>query len=176
MLNLALESVSIRASRTPACSTKNQHTKMLMAGYGAVYHVPHLTVSMASIGDDIMDREAVLNDTIDFYSKNPRAVFVDPFGADSCCYNMKDGRKCAVGRLISDPIGPTLDNYMPASLARELPDLALVGGGVLSDLSTKDLIFLEALQELHDSPQFWGHGGLTEMGKTRAQEIRGHYL
>ena len=50
----------------------------------------------------------IIHETVDFYSKNTserRAIEIDKKHQDSSCqYLTKNGKKCAVGRCISDKI------------------------------------------------------------------------
>lgn len=95
-----------------------------------------------------------LEDTIAYYSEdvNRRAV-----NNMRCSYKTEDGKKCAIGRYISEKkYNSIIEGHG-------------VGSSVVYKLLPKkildlDIDFLDDIQDLHDQNYHWDKNGLTEKG------------
>src|ERR1041385_2383250 len=114
------------------------------------------------------ERKAFLDEMVAFYSARPasRAIKRDYNGAIlGCFYRTDDGRKCAIGRYISD------DKYtiaMESSLSSEM-DLAFQA--LEPKVQVLGVGFLAAVQDLHDSDCYWGSNGLNGFGQCSYDRI-----
>ena len=99
----------------------------------------------------------ILIETVAFYAEDPKGRRgIDCFGA--CCYQTADGKQCAIGRRVDDPVGLrgsvyTLDDlYGLDTLLRDKADHGL------------SVRFWKDLQLFHDRNEHWRNDGLTIHG------------
>lgn len=102
-----------------------------------------------------------LEDTIEYYSSDPinKRSFFYSTNDEACYYRSPEGKKCAIGRHISDnKYNKSMEeknlfgilDYSPDSLPKEILEL--------------DIYFLFEIQILHDKSEFWDNNGLTVEG------------
>ena len=117
-----------------------------------------------------MNKIDVLEDTIKYYSENPkrRAYKSTESTKTQCAYYDKDtGNRCAVGRLLSLDLARALsdENQVVVDIIHYLPkEVQELGAG-----------FLQDLQYFHDMKQFWTETGLTEEGENMVKSLREKY-
>lgn len=118
----------------------------------------------------------ILNETVEFYSKNPQLRAVGDGGM--CCYNGGNGRHCAVGRCLlkmyqkqgfklkgnTTDLSSLLDEH-DKSLSSMLQ--VKYRGHVIS--------FWRDLQSLHDTHAYWSDNGITELGQTEVTRLSAKY-
>ena len=109
----------------------------------------------------------ILNETIEYYSSDVTRRAVDP-QSGHCEYLTKDGRMCAVGRMMKkgrwqgcdESIYGTLGDYGKDCLKARFRDLP-------AD-------FLSDLQGLHDKYRHWDANGLTADGEHQVEVIKNY--
>lgn len=107
----------------------------------------------------------ILIETINYYGESPTARrAVNDVG--TCMYHDYQGRHCALGRCMEDPIGvqrQTYGTYPAMDLDQELNN----GLDELLEEQYRGLPidFWDCLQQLHDSSMNWGRTGLSELGR-----------
>jgi len=111
----------------------------------------------------------VLDETVEFYSKNFNKRGLDPEGI--CVY--RDGEKrCAIGRLLSEKDLDIIE--VCRHIGMGVP--ALLCGHLVEQLTSPILKmpehFLTALQRLHDGNEFWSEEGITETGQNMVKGIK----
>ncbi len=97
----------------------------------------------------------VLNETISFYNSDNIAMG----GDKSCMYITPNGKKCAIGRLISDDLASSLEEVHSNKTLIDIFEL------LPKEIQELDKEFLSDLQMLHDYPSNWDKNGLTFEGK-----------
>ena len=118
----------------------------------------------------------IINETANFYKKDPlnRRSFASD--NDICAYNSSDGNHCAVGRCLqkkyrdlgedlefnSESICELTDFYCKNSLDEML----------MPRYRGQDLELWQDLQALHDYENFWDEKGLTENGQRKLSKLR----
>lgn len=116
-------------------------------------------------------RTALINDTIQYYSKDPkrRSVY-----RGICLYMHPSGKGgCAIGRLLQVPLRRKLDRICYNT-----------GNGGCNNMEIQELLpksltvlgskFLKDLQNLHDTEQCWNKDipfGLTEYGERVVKQL-----
>ncbi len=115
------------------------------------------------------DALALVQETIEFYGKDPekrRAFVVGWDGRKKCVYVSADGRKCAVGRCLTQP------KLIRQAIGRDLSvsDIARFKAGRFQSLFKPEyrgypLEMWEELQRLHDSERNWSQTGLSPLGE-----------
>ena len=112
-------------------------------------------------------RKEFLEETVQFYSEDVTRRATDGY---HCMYRTEDGRKCAIGRHISDDKytsrmeeNSCVSNIVFYSLPQEIQDLG------------QD--FLSHIQSLHDGDENWGkEKGLSPIGEGKVNYIRKHFI
>jgi hypothetical protein len=104
-----------------------------------------------------MTKTEIINETVEYYGSHARAV-----DNGRCFYKTKDGKMCAVGRCLENPIEDCGSAF------------GLFTNGVIKDSSFKEQykghepIFWGDLQYLHDKEHLWNtandRNGLTPAG------------
>lgn len=125
-------------------------------------------------GDEYIKRKRreFLDETIEHFSHNPRAV--NSNGSCSYSHNLNGG--CAIGRKLSPEKAELMaEDYIQCSGNYEkLPmNLYLLG-----------VCFLMLVQELHDNSYYWGEGfyikgevgKLSDSGKEKVEQIKNLYI
>ena len=141
-----------------------------------------------------MTKCEIIDETIEFYSKNPRAVRPD----EECYYYNTDGTMCAVGRCFNEEVIRACDSkikevrikerYNSAGRFSVIPevDFNFMSGCSLDHNVPNDSMFQEKykgynggfwgdLQKLHDNNDFWDGKELSDMGQNYASELRAKY-
>lgn len=116
-------------------------------------------------------RLEILEDTIKYYSEDitRRAVI-----NDNCQYITKDGKKCAIGRLIpNDKIELVRDE---TGTVYSLIGKLKYKGVLPEDILYLGMEFLRDLQSLHDGNGYWDKNGLNEVGKNSVEIIKAKYI
>jgi hypothetical protein len=118
--------------------------------------------------------ERLLNETISYYSENPKRrcavngkCFYDPASVGK--EDISDG--CAIGRLMTVRQKKKADKDYRARAINFLP----------SDLIPRrvrglSMIFLSAIQTLHDESGYWNSKGLSKIGRIKVERIRKEWL
>lgn len=116
---------------------------------------------------------SMLKDTVKFYSADPsRRGVVICEERTLCKYETQDGRRCAIGRYLSDKdIGKL----------KSLNMLMSSPGNIKEHITTKKILqlplqFLYDLQELHDWNEHWDEHGITDEGEVYAKQIEDKIL
>lgn len=138
--------------------------------------------------------EDLLRDTISFYSVDPvgrrAAEQGSSFSGPICFYITEDGRRCAIGRYMTDEgindFGDSkkgLYQLIPLVLEKNNMDsdnFDVIGNNMpkVPEFSEKvhdiPIGFLARIQDLHDGVSCWNlniDGGLSEFGKSRVKII-----
>lgn len=123
----------------------------------------------------------LLRETIKFYGEDPSRRAHIPEDLDSCLYRTKDGRKCAVGRILTDH---SLNLLTPKelkgniiclseTLTRKHPKNQKTGKHFKKQYQGISWSFLECLRRLHDFSQHWDleNGGLSKNGKIMTEYL-----
>jgi hypothetical protein len=118
-----------------------------------------------------MNCTQLLNESIEFYSNNPRGIASD---GDDCVYwNRKNNTKCAVGRCMNRA---SLNKY--SSYGGPINDLCYPINNFDNLLKPRyrgiPLTFWSRLQQLHDNHMFWHQKnlGLTPEGKKFVSKLQ----
>lgn len=110
-----------------------------------------------------MNHSEFLEDTVAFYSADTSRRAVGDNGIN-CRYRTSDGRKCAIGRFISD------ENY---DKSIEGCGVRVLDNGYLPVWMNKlDKDFIGLVQSLHDSYSFWSKNGLNSFGKSEHKRLK----
>lgn len=128
-----------------------------------------------------MTKEEILDETIAFYSEDPKRRAMIPVGR--CAYNTEDGRHCAVGRCLKPSLleqGTKLDGnhdsvYRFVQKQNSIPIGETVIGidNILDDkYKGHTLTFWSELQHIHDNNRHWSDSGLTEIGLERVNNFK----
>lgn len=119
--------------------------------------------------------EQIIDETVEFYSNNPRAVIVS--GSHTMCvyHDKKTGNKCALGRCMNSNWAERLGGETFI-----LGNMKLVVGVSLDESLKPEyrgqkLEFWDALQRFHDTGQNWGEQGLTETGKSVVARLKNEW-
>jgi hypothetical protein len=107
----------------------------------------------------------IINETVEFYSKNPRAV-----EAGGCRILTSDGRTCAYGRCMTEEaqkqflnkVGPTPSN------SHNDENMQLEYRGHNGD-------FWNDIQVLHDNESYWNGAELTPDGEEYVRQLKQRY-
>lgn len=112
-----------------------------------------------------MTKLEILDETVEYYKKNPRSrqVYLDV-----------DGSMCAVGRCVINP-----EDFQNRSNRAGLYGIvSLRTNGLFSDKDLKeeyrghDVEFWSAIQNLHDFERYWTEEGLSELGKEIVENLK----
>ncbi len=117
--------------------------------------------------------EDVIKETVEFYSKNDRAV--DGF---TCMYLSAEGNMCAVGRCLKPDVLEKVNDFKgdSESLVTDFTkdgDITELLQEEYSSLNNKE--FWGDLQFLHDSADYWKDKKLTERGKLKVEVLLEKY-
>lgn len=115
-------------------------------------------------------RLEILEYTVKYYSEDTkrRAVITEPLRM--CMYLTKDGRKCAVGRLLDkEKINMSIVGSVHL-LFRDKPEF------ITEDMKLVGEEFLSELQDLHDISSYWDENGITDDGNKRVDIIKRIYI
>jgi hypothetical protein len=114
----------------------------------------------------------IIDETIEFYSKNQRAIV----GYGACVYNGPDGTHCAFGRCmlpnlqsLGDKLqgnGATLKSLLLRNEVKLLDDL------LQPQYRGHSFSFWTNLQVIHDSSDYWCEKGLTTNGVFMVDRLR----
>ena len=120
----------------------------------------------------------LIEETAKYYSENTRrrAVQTTAGGFARCRYETDDGRRCGVGRLLTE------EGLREALNASATDVDLLLEDGVLHVGSFKekyrhlvDAELMSDVQILHDGPAFWEREGLTGLGRAKLGQLRETY-
>lgn len=116
----------------------------------------------------------VIDETVEYYSKNPRVLIFNDSGRKiGCAYLSKEGNICVVGRVMNqeslDIYGRScnhffrlIDNY----------NLSFIGLSKEEYRHLDDLDFLDNLQLLYDYDEYWNGNPLTKEGQNKVEEMK----
>lgn len=106
--------------------------------------------------------ELLLN-TVAFYASNTSRRAINRSWSVHCMYRTLDGRKCAIGRFITD------EEYNPEWDA----DQTSIAGIQIEIKNHYDIEFLLDLQSLHDSNRYWNYNerGMTFDGHEKVKSL-----
>lgn len=126
-----------------------------------------------------MNAIQLIEETVAYYSEDVnRRSKVDK----ACMYLASDGRKCAVGRIMTDEAlheygGNGCDVHgliHEAMMGRESADWTwLIREEYREIKQLEDL--LNDLQDLHDDDNYWTKGGLSYIGRSRVEILKDRY-
>jgi hypothetical protein len=115
----------------------------------------------------------IINETFEFYSKNPQLRSVGAYGG-MCSYNGGGGKHCAVGRCL-------LKKYQKqgSKLKRNTSDLYSFLDEHDLDINSMlqpkyrghGMSFWRDLQSLHDTHSNWYDNGITELGRKEVETL-----
>lgn len=112
-------------------------------------------------------KKEIIDETVEFYSKNPRAVTKE----GKCRYLTDDGIKCAVGRFFRSEIdgrivwGPCTSLIVTGMGKVSLDEL------LKSEYTGHEVKFWRDLQGLHDYALNWNENGLSPLGHASYQKL-----
>ena len=104
------------------------------------------------------ERLRILDDTAKFYNSNNRGL--QPNG--NCCYITPDGKRCAIGRLVSTE----------HAVKMQIQNDSITYAALTPELSALGILFLEKLQMFHDTEEVWNDNGLSDFGKDQYEIIK----
>jgi len=105
----------------------------------------------------------IIDETVKYYKTHKRGLRKD----GSCVY-FYNNTKCAVGRCMIDPKGFKDSN----TIVQEITDL---NSHLKPEYRGHSISFWDDLQELHDSPNYWVEGQLSELGLQIIIELKEKY-
>ena len=94
-----------------------------------------------------MTAKQILDETIQYYSEDPNRVARDSLG----CYYLKDGKMCAFGRCMTNPI----EAPMKAQVHLWKVNGDDVDSYLKSEYRGHKVSFWKAIQDLHDCKYNW---------------------
>lgn len=113
-------------------------------------------------------KHQIIDETVKAYKLSTRAE-----NEDGGCVYWIDGRMCAVGRCMRDPkaIAESFDEYESTGVesVHEQHDLGTL---LKPRYRGHEIDFWIDLQHLHDIPNNWGAGGISEQGKQKVEELK----
>ena len=121
--------------------------------------------------------EALINETVRFYSNNPRAVEGAGY---RCVYLTLEGHMCAVGRLLAFECMQQIQfhNLNHKSLNRVSKEIDLKFKKKhkwLEELKPEmQQTFLTRLQRLHDNSLYWDNGILSAEGEDAVARLKAY--
>lgn len=121
--------------------------------------------------------QSTLAETVAAYTSTNRAVSSYEGEDNICMYQTNDGRRCAVGRMLT-PAGlacvvPGGVNEAAVRDSLLLEDPLFVKGPMFKEeYQGLPLDFVNDLQELHDTDANWDETGLTDAGKSHLHNIK----
>lgn len=109
-----------------------------------------------------------LRETKNYYSCDPvnRRAFDDENG---CSYLTPDGRKCAIGRHLTEEELSSHGNFLQGKNVRTL---AIEFNLLFKIFYEFPIDFLQAMQDFHDMNVYWDTEGLTKLGKEAYRGIQ----
>lgn len=111
----------------------------------------------------------IIEDTLEFYKKNPRAV--NEFG--QCSYIDGNGNRCAVGRYISEEhIKQVNEKPFNGQSVDGLHNEWELDTILIDTARGLDIDFWSDLQHLHDSRKCWNGNKLTKFGREQSIIIK----
>ncbi len=118
----------------------------------------------------------VIDETVEYYSKNPRALNITDSGFVGCYYlHPNTGAMCAVGRCLNDEYlekfgnsGSNIENLIYHNFVEE--DFTVIFKEEYKYLSDAD--FWSQLQDLHDCDKYWSHNKLSVDGKRYVEVLK----
>ncbi len=121
----------------------------------------------------MLTKQQIIQETALYYNSKNRAIESDGI---SCTYLANDGRKCAVGRVLSPEGLEFADNFGEGKNAYNLIDAWNDEGLSLDELFEESYnghegYFWNDLQTFHDSAHNWNEMGLTEIGQNLFNEL-----
>ena len=121
-----------------------------------------------------LSMEEILNETVEYYSGNPKARRSSDNGV--CSFNGPYGEHCAVGRCFL-PEFQMLGDKLIGNRSNLITFMKLNGVESIDEFLQpqyrgKNYRFWTNLQYLHDTKENWNKNGLTEQGYLVVQRIR----
>lgn len=102
----------------------------------------------------------ILAETVAYYSEDVNRRAYNKIGG--CEYVTDDGRMCAFGRCMIDPVNIPLP--IPGRSVMNQPSYIDINEWLKPEYQGYDKNFWYQIQALHDIPQFWDTKGLTDKG------------
>lgn len=113
-----------------------------------------------------------LQETINDFNLNNRAIVKVSEQTTACCYSHKINGGCAIGRKCSAELADKLD--------KNFKNKSVIDNEVFNllpyELQILGPYFLGRVQSLHDDDTYWDENGLSEQGKNYFQLIQSNYL
>jgi len=108
----------------------------------------------------------IINDTVEFYSKNPRSI-----ENGFCVYNSTNGRRCAVSRCCYE------DSVFVENWPIKFVPIREQGHVVkfLPEYQGHGISFWGEIQKIHDGPDFWNEMEFTASGIAYANALKTKY-
>lgn len=115
---------------------------------------------------EILTHHQIIDETVEYYSNNPRSVRVDGF----CLYLGPNGEKCAFSRCLTDEGVAMVHFHENTRVGHEY----LIH--LKSQYQGKSVKFWRDLQRLHDNQSHWDNKELTSIGKQYVEYLKNEYL
>lgn len=133
----------------------------------------------------------IIDETVEYYSKHPRAVKENNY----CTYLDEEGNKCAVGRCIDPELFEEFNEYL-VDLFEEsfetyylkskdpksevlwrisVENIKNLDKFLLKPYKGKDSHFWSRLQTLHDLDSYWREDGLSKEGEFYVRRLKSYY-
>lgn len=116
-----------------------------------------------------MTKIEILDETVEYYSKNPRAT-----NKGYCVYVTVEGNLCGHSRCVKPELRAQI-----MELGDEVNSNNVIhafGDEVhLKQYQGHNEIFWKDIQQFHDEPLYWQEGGLTDRGIDRIAELKEKY-
>ena len=110
----------------------------------------------------------IIDETAGAFTSETRAKF-----EEGCMYQTSDGRCCAVGRCMEDPL--SVERKLISgedSSATAVDELFGLDSLLKPEYRGHSVEFWERLQGVHDNELFWDENGLTERGGNGVQKLK----
>ena len=112
----------------------------------------------------------IIDETIEYYTKNPRSFITDEVGDTTCCYLTDEGAMCAVGRCLTEDALKIIHQVHEGNSAYHLLDTDEFQ--LKPQYEGQSKLFWTKLQKLHDGDTYWDKDGLSCDGKEYVKKIK----
>ena len=127
---------------------------------------------MSTVKEAAKTKADIIQETLEYYSQDPSRRALDDDGG--CYYLSPSGRRCAIGRCLSEKAKANVDinNYFNGvvKLANNFGK-ADIDNLLAPEYRGHDVDFWHSLQGLHDRPCNWTSRGLSRSGVETVEKI-----
>ncbi len=109
-----------------------------------------------------MNKLQIIDETVEFYQNNPRAIY-----KDQCCYD-NNGIRCAVGRCMVEEAFEDVNIICNVGVER----ISNLDKHLKPEYQGHDIDFWQMLQHFHDTAFYWEGQKLSELGERFIKELK----